>query len=271
MLALMACLNPGDEVLIGDPYFVSYKHLVRLVHGVPVAVSLYDDFQLHPDRFAAAITPRTKMVILGSPGNPTGVVFREDEVRAVVDLACEHGLLVVSDEIYRVLSYDGVTASPACFAPQQCVVLRGFGKSHAMTGLRVGYAAGPPEIIGEMAKLQQCTFVCAPHAAQHGALAALDTDVAAQVAAYRAKRDLVCAELEGVFDFVRPSGGFYVYPKAPAVYESATAFVEEAIRQNVLIIPGAVFSERDTHFRVSYAASDDKIRRGCQVLRALAK
>jgi aspartate aminotransferase/aminotransferase len=98
----------------------------------------------------------------------------------------------------------------------------------------------------------------------------MDTDMSQQVSAYRAKRDLVCQELEGAFDFVRPSGGFYVFPKTPARFPSATAFVEEAIRRNVLIIPGEVFSERDTHFRISYAAPDDRIRRGCEILRSLA-
>lgn len=270
LLALMTCLNPGDEVLISDPYFVSYKHLVRLVGGVPVPIDLYDDFQLHPDRFASAVTDRTKMLLACSPSNPTGVTYRDADVKAVADLARQHDLLIVSDEIYCLLTYDGPSSSPVRFAPERTLLLRGFGKSYAMTGLRMGYAAGPADVIAEMAKLQQYTFVCAPQPAQHGAIKALDTDISAQVTAYRAKRDLVCAELEGAFDFVRPSGGFYVFPKAPGRYDSATAFVEEAIRHNVLIIPGEAFSERDTHFRISYAVPDDKIRQGCKILRSLA-
>jgi aspartate aminotransferase/aminotransferase len=139
-----------------------------------------------------------------------------------------------------------------------------------MTGLRLGYAAGPPEVVAQMAKLQQYTFVCAPHPAQIGALEAMDTDISAHVSAYRAKRDLVCEELEGVFDFVKPAGGFYVFPKVPARYASSTEFVEEAVSRNLLIIPGEAFSEQDTHFRVSYAAPDEKIRQGCEILRSLA-
>ncbi|MBI4716876.1 MAG: aminotransferase class I/II-fold pyridoxal phosphate-dependent enzyme [Planctomycetes bacterium] len=269
-LAMLTCLNPGDEVLLGDPYFVSYKYLVRLAGGTPVTVSLYDDFQLHPERFAAAITQRTRMLLLCSPCNPTGVVYRETEVRQLAELARRHDLLIVADEIYQSLCYDGPAASPVAFAPERTLLLRGFGKSHAMTGLRIGYAAGPAEIITEMAKLQQYTYVCAPHAAQYGALAAMDTDMSARVTQYRGKRDLVCAELEGAFDFVRPAGGFYVFPKAPPRFASAGAFVEEAIGRNVLIISGEVFSERDTHFRVSYAAPDEHLRRGCAVLRAIA-
>ncbi len=270
LLALMTCLNPGDEVIVGDPYFVSYTHLIRLAGGVPVTVGLYDDFQLRPERFEAAVTDKTKMIILCSPGNPTGLVYREDDVRAIAKVARKHNLLIVSDEIYCKLSYDGPNPSTVTFAPELTLLLRGFGKSHAMTGLRIGYAAGPPDVISEMAKLQQYTFVCAPHPAQYGALVAMDTDMTAQVNAYRAKRDLVCAELEGAFEFVRPSGGFYIFPKVPARFPSATVFIEEAVRHNVLVIPGEVFSNRDTHFRISYAATDERIRRGCEVLRTIA-
>ncbi len=270
-LVLSACVNPGEEVLIGDPSFVSYRHLVRMTHGVPRLVRLYDDFQLHPERFAAAATPKTKMIVTGSPGNPTGIVFKEADVAALADLARKRDLLIVSDEIYHTLSYDGPVCSPARFAPERTIVLRGFGKSHAMTGLRIAYAAGPTEIITEMAKLQQYTYVCAPHPAQHGALTAMDTDTSAQLAAYRAKRDLVCRELEGAFDFQRPSGGFYLFPKAPPRFETASAFVAEAIRHNVLVIPGEVFGTQDTHFRISYAVPDAKIREGCGLLRSLAR
>ena len=140
-----------------------------------------------------------------------------------------------------------------------------------MTGLRMGFAAGPTDVITEMAKLQQYTFVCAPHPAQYGALEAMDTDMSAQIAEYRGKRDLVCDLLEGVVDYVRPSGGFYLFPRVPGQFASATPFVEKAIEQNVLIIPGEVFSEQNTHIRISYATDDDKIRRGCDIIRSLAR
>ncbi len=269
-LALLACLNEGDEVLIGDPYFVSYRHLVRLAGGVPKAVTLYDDFQLHPERFESAITNRTKAMIVCSPGNPTGVIHHRDDVRSIAEIARKHDLLIISDEIYTMLAYDGPSPSPVSFAPERTILLRGFGKSHALTGLRLGYAAGRADVIGEMAKLQQFTYVCAPHPGQYGALAAMDTDMSAQAAEYRGKRDLVCRELEGAVEFVRPSGGFYVFPKVPKGFSSATEFVSAAVERNLLIIPGEVFSERDTHFRISYAASDDKIRRGCAIVRELA-
>ncbi len=270
-LVLLACINPGDEVVMGDPYFVSYKHLVRLVGGVPVMVDLYDDFQLHPERFAKAITNKTKMILVCSPSNPTGVVHREADVQAVAELARKHDLLLIGDEIYCTLTYDGANPSVVRFAPERTLLLRGFSKSHAMTGLRLGFAAGPAEIISEMAKLQQYIYVCAPHAVQYGGLAAFDVDMSAQVTAYRAKRDLVCEGLKGAFEFVRPSGGFYVFPKAPPRFASGSEFMEDAVRRNVILVAGEVFSERDTHFRISYATSNEKIEMGCEILRSMGR
>jgi aspartate aminotransferase/aminotransferase len=139
-----------------------------------------------------------------------------------------------------------------------------------MTGLRMGYAAGPTDIITEMAKLQQYTYVCAPQPAQYGALEAMDTDMAARIDEYRGKRDLVCELLTGVVDFIRPSGGFYVFPKSPPRFKTALEFVTAAIEKKLLIIPGEVFSERNTHFRISYAAPNKKIRQGCEIIRELA-
>lgn len=272
LLAMMACLNPGDEVLFADPYFVSYKQLPPLVGGRPVPVDLYSaGFQLDPDRFAAAITARTKILLLCSPSNPTGLVYDASPLKAVCDLARKHDLLIISDEIYNVLSYDGPNPSPVSFAPERTVLLRGFGKSHAMTGLRIGYAAGPPEVIAEMAKLQQYTFVCAPHPSQYGALEAMDTDMTSQIDAYRAKRDLVCDALEGVVKFIRPGGGFYVFPETPDSFTSTAAFIEAGIKRNLLLIPGEVFSERDTHFRISYAAPNEKLMAGCDIIRELTQ
>lgn len=270
LLACMACLNPGDEVLIGDPYFVSYPYLVRLAGGTPVLVDLYDDFQLHPERFEAAITKRTKMILVCSPGNPTGIVHRREDQKAIAEIARKHNLLLVSDEIYDALTYDGPHASPVIHAKERSILLRGFGKSYGMTGWRMGFAAGPATIIAEMAKLQQYTFVCAPQPFQWACVEALETDMSRQIDEYRNKRDLVCNELEGAFEFLRPSGGFYVFPEVPAGFGSAAELVEQAIARNLLIIPGSVFSRRDTHFRVSYAAADEKIREGCSVLRDLA-
>ena len=137
-----------------------------------------------------------------------------------------------------------------------------------MTGWRMGYAHGPKRLIEEMTKLQQFTFVCAPNMAQHATLAALDFDVSAITAEYRRKRDRICAGLRGRFEFITPGGAFYLYPKAPR--GGGTAFVEEAIRNNLLAIPGKTFSRHDTHFRLSYAATDETLDRGIEILNRLA-
>jgi aspartate aminotransferase/aminotransferase len=193
-----------------------------------------------------------------------------EEVHAAVDLAAKHDLLLLSDEIYEPFLYDqagGRLPSPAPIY-DKTLVLRGLSKSHAMTGWRVGYAAGPAEVIAEMTKLQQYTFVCAPAPFQHAALAALDVPMRKAVEAYRKKRDLACGILSKKFELAFPQGAFYVFPKAPAG-STATDFVARAIEKNVLVIPGNVFSRQDTHFRISYAASDEKLAKGCEILCSL--
>ena len=385
LLVMLATINPGDEAIFLDPYFVMYRHLLTMAGGRAVAVDSYPDFGFPADRVEAAVTPRTKMLILNSPANPTGVVLGPADVRAAVDVARRHGLLIVSDEIYEPFLYGragvdirtkstaagaphgaggnvaagetvaaGKTVAPgrtgfasveesegvsdsagaggsagrggpggepnqsgiarangiqnpdnkgnpagdeaakrdknegargghsgtdpdtdqhAIYSPaeiyENTLVLRGFSKSHAMTGWRVGYVVGPTELVAQMTKLQQYTFVCAPSAFQYAALASLEVDMSAHHVDYAAKRDMACHLLGQTFEIVRPGGAFYVFPKVPDG-QTATAFVEKAIARNVLIIPGGVFSGRDTHFRVSYATTDAKLRQGCEILCDLA-
>ncbi|MBC7783131.1 MAG: aminotransferase class I/II-fold pyridoxal phosphate-dependent enzyme [Burkholderiales bacterium] len=284
LLAILAVVDPGDEVIFLDPYFVMYKHLLTMAGGKSVIVDSYPDFRFDPDRVEKVITPRTKMLILNSPSNPTGIVMSEPEIRSAVDLARKHNLLILSDEIYEPFLYEsgkwkvesGETTSSSplttLYSPlslyENTLVVRGFSKSHAMTGWRVGYAFGPAEVVAQMTKLQQYTFVCAPSPFQEAALAALDVDMSAHVADYRRKRDIAYSMLSAKFEIEKPGGAFYIFPKAPARM-TASAFVERAIAANVLIIPGNVFSERDTHFRISYATSDDTLRRGCEILLSL--
>ncbi len=152
------------------------------------------------------------------------------------------------------------------------MLLRGFSKTYAMTGWRLGYAVGPEPIIEQMAKLQQYSFVCAPSMAQYAGVAALDYDVTSHVEAYRRKRDLVVDRLAGVYELTRPGGAFYAFPEVPRrLGITGTQFVERAIDRNVLIIPGNVFSNRDTHFRLSYACDTAMLERGLDVLLDLAK
>jgi aspartate aminotransferase/aminotransferase len=269
MLALMVLLNPGDEVIIFDPYFVMYDALVKAVGGTPVMIDTYPDFHIDLNRVADAIGPRTKLILFNSPANPTGMVADEATVRGLAELADRRGVVLLSDEIYRAFCYDGPFISPARFNPQT-LVIDGFSKSHGMPGWRLGFAHGPAEIVREMIKLQQYSFVCAPHPFQWAGAAALEVDTTPQIEAYRRKRDLLVAGLAGDYELIAPRGAFYAFPKAP--WGTGTEFVEKAIEQHqMLIIPGNVFSRRDTHFRISYAADDKVIERGIEAFKKLAK
>lgn len=268
VLAMMALVDPGDEVIVFDPYFVMYKSLIGLVGGKCVVVDTYPDFRIDLDKVAAAITRRTKAVLFNSPANPTGVVASEAEIRGLAQLTAERNIALVSDEIYSHYCYDAPFLSPARYNPQT-LVIDGFSKSHAVTGWRLGFAHGPGEIIQQMIKLQQYTFVCAPQPAQWAALKALDVDVSEQIAGYRRKRDRVVSALSEDYELVAPGGAFYVFPKAP--WGTGEQFVHKAIENKLLVIPGNIFSHRDTHFRISYAADDATIERGLEVLKRIAR
>lgn len=283
LLAIMTCAGPGDEVIIPDPYFVMYKHLVTLAGAMPVSVDTYPDFQFTADRIRPHITARTKMILFNSPSNPTGVVATDDVCRQVAELAGRHSVLLLSDEIYDQFFFGDVHSDAShggerearCPTPathtRDMLLLRGFSKTYGMTGWRLGYAVGPEPIIQQMTKLQQYSFVCAPSMAQMGGVAAMDVDMSGQVEAYRRKRDRVVKRLSGMYELTIPGGAFYAFPKVPErLGLTGSQFVERAIERGLLMIPGAVFSDRDTHFRISYACDDAMLDRGLDVLCKLA-
>lgn len=267
-LALWATVNPGDEVIFFDPYFVSYPNLVSLVGGVPVPVDTYPDFVPDLDRVRAAITPRTKAILFATPANPSGTILPENILRGLAELADRHGVLLISDEIYHAFTYGQPHVSPADFHPDTLVV-DGFGKTYGFTGWRMGYAHGPRPLIEEMTKLQQFTFVCAPTPAQYASAVAWDLDMSAILVDYQRKRDRLRSALSRVFDLGPVGGAFYLFPRAP--WGTATEFVTACVRESLLVIPGQTFSRRDTHFRVSYAADDADIERGIEVLLRVAR
>jgi len=292
LLAFLAMINPGDEVIIPDPYFVIYKHVINMLGGKCVFIDSYPKFDLPVDKIAEAITSKTKIIVLNSPCNPTGMVYSQQRLEKLAQIAAEKDVLILSDEIYEKFCYDDSFVSIGKYY-DKTLILGGFSKSHAMTGWRLGYAAAPESLkhlVEEMTKIQQYTFVCAPTPFQKAAIAALDYDMSSFVQAYRKKRDILYEGLKASFELVRPGGAFYAFVKAPPRLlvplprlasgdagagedksgGRATEFVQKAIKNNVLIIPGNVFSEKDTHFRISYATSDDKIRQGVEILRKLA-
>jgi aspartate aminotransferase/aminotransferase len=268
VLALLALVNPGDEVIVFDPYFVMYPSLVGLTGGTTVLVDTYPDFKIDVGRLADAMTRRTKVILFNSPANPTGVMAGESEVRAIAQLAAERNIALVSDEIYGQFAYDAPFVSPAKFNPQT-IVIDGFSKTYAMTGWRLGFAHGPAEVIAQMTKLQQYTFVCAPQPVQWAGIVGMDVDMSEHISQYRRKRDLMVAGLRDDYEVATPGGAFYVFPKAP--WGTGEQFVHKAIENKLLIIPGGIFSRHDTHFRISYAASDETLERGLDVLRKIAR
>ncbi|MFM8953719.1 MAG: pyridoxal phosphate-dependent aminotransferase [Planctomycetaceae bacterium] len=268
VLALMALIDPDDEVILFEPAFVMYRPLVEFLGGRAVAIDTSPSFRIDVDRVAAAITPATKAILLNTPANPTGFVADAATVRDLATLAERHGVTLISDELYRSYCYDAPFASPALHS-DRVVVIDGFSKSHAMTGWRVGWVHGPKEIIDACTMLQQSTFVCAPHVGQWAARAALDAPMDVPLAECRRKRDRLMAGLRGHYEFVQPGGAFYLYPRAPG--GSGKAFAARAAEEEKLIlVPGSVFGAADTHFRIAYTVTDRTLDRGIAALCRLA-
>jgi aspartate/methionine/tyrosine aminotransferase len=252
LLCCLCLINPGDEILIPDPYFVMYEYQVLLMGGVPTYIDTYPDFRLREEKIREVLSPRTKLIIINSPANPSGTVYSEEELAMVARIARERGLIVISDDIYERFVYDMPTAPCLGQLYEKTITLSGFSKTWGMTGWRVGYAAGPEEIIHQMITLQQYSFTCPPSFAQKAALTAFDCDMGEYIDRYREKRDFVYESLKEHYSVQRPRGAFFIFPEADD--GDGEKLVERAINKGVFIIPGSVFSQRKSHFRISFAA-----------------
>jgi len=262
----MVLLNKGDEVLIPDPYFVMYKHLINLLEGKTVFYNLYPDFKIKEEEVENKITKKTKIIIINSPANPTGYVFSKKEIQTIYNIAKRNNLFIISDEIYSDYVYDEKFTSILEFT-NNALLLGGFSKNFSITGWRVGFALGPSEIIKKMITLQQYTFVCSPAPFQYAVAENLNFNLKPIIKEYKLKRDTIYNALKNKFEIIKPKGAFYIFPKVPN--KNATEFVEKAIKNNVLIIPGNVFSEQNTHFRISFAADIDTLKKGAEILCSL--
>lgn len=287
VLAFLALLNPGDECIIPDPYFVAYPHWATLCGAKAITVDTYPDFQLTADRVAQNITSKTKFVLLNTPSNPAGVVMSKEECIKLRDLCRSKGVLLITDEIYDEFAFSDATtdacigdpSSRRCPSPariegahEDVLLIRGFGKTYGCTGWRLGYAAGPKGIIEQMAKLQQYTFVCAPSPLQAGVEACFDTDMSEHVNEYQSRRDLVLEKLGSLTEIASPGGAFYAFIKVPEhLGMTGTQIAEAAIKRELLVIPGGAFSSQDTHFRISFATQRDKLTQGLDILAELLK
>lgn len=264
-------LDPGDEVVIPEPCFVSYVPCVTMAGGVPVRLPLEekDQFKLTKEKLLSAITEKTKMVVLPFPNNPTGAVMTKEELQIVADVIKEKDLFVMSDEIYSELSYQGDHVSIASIPGmrERTVVINGFSKSYAMTGWRLGYAAGPKEIIRQMVKVHQFVIMSAPTTSQYAAVEALrngDMDVARMRDSYNERRRFLVKELREMgLPCFEPMGAFYVFPNIRNFGMSSEEFATKLLEnQRVAVVPGSAFGECGEGFlRISYAYSIEDLKK----------
>lgn len=271
-LMFRAMINEGDEVLIPQPSYVSYEPCAVLADAVPVIINLKNEnkFRLTPEELEAAITPRSKILVLPYPNNPTGGIMEKEDLEAIREIIIKHDLYVLSDEIYGELTYTGKPHISIASLPgmkERTVVVNGFSKAYAMTGWRLGYACGPKEIIAQMVKIHQYAIMCAPTTSQYAAVEALrngDDDVRMMRESYNERRRFVLHMLEemGIPCF-EPMGAFYVFPCIKEFGLSSEEFANRLLsEEKVAIVPGTAFGDSGEGFlRISYAYSIDNLRK----------
>jgi aspartate/methionine/tyrosine aminotransferase len=278
--AIMALVDPGDEVLVPDPGYPIYDSITRFVGGtsVPIPIRQENDFRLDVDELASLITPRTKLIVINSPANPTGGVLTRGDIERIAELALRHDLVVLSDEIYARILYDGaehVSIASLDGMQERTIVLDGFSKTYAMTGWRLGYAVVPDWLVKPYSQLIINTISGATAFAQAGAIEALrgpQDDVEAMVREFRARRDLIVDGLNAIpgFDCLRPQGAFYVFPDISGTGLSGAELAERLLQEaGVCVLAGTAFGGVGTnHIRISYANSRENLTEALNRIRA---
>ncbi len=269
-IALRAMLDPGDEVLIPQPSYVSYLPCTILANGTPVTIPLQEknEFKLTAEELEAYITPKTKILVMPFPNNPTGAIMTKEDLEPVVEVIKKHDLFVISDEIYSELTYGSKHVSIASFEgmKERTILINGFSKAFAMTGWRLGYACGPKEIIEQMIKIHQYAIMCAPTNSQYAAVEALrncDAEVQEMMEAYNQRRRFLMSEFRRMnIQCFEPFGAFYVFPSIQEFgmtsEEFALRFLDEEL---VAVVPGTAFGDCGEGFlRISYAYSIDDLK-----------
>ncbi len=268
-LAFRATLNPGDEAIVPEPCYVAYAPDIVLSGGVARAVPtrLEEEFRLRPEDVSAAVTNKSRVLLLSYPNNPTGAIMTRSDLEELADVVVENDLLVVSDEVYAKLTYSGSHASFAQLEGMQerTVILNGLSKSHAMTGWRIGYALGDPDLVGAMTKIHQYTMLCAPTMAQVAALEAMqkgDEEMVHMRHEYNLRRRMFVSGLNRIgLDCFEPKGAFYAFPSVRSWGLSSEEFAERLLKeQKVAVVPGNVFGQSGEGFlRCSYATSREEL------------
>jgi aspartate aminotransferase len=268
-LSLYVILEEGDGVILPDPYYSSYKDIIKLAGGKVLDAPLNPDYSLNYDLMEKMVSPRTKAIIFNNPSNPTGRVYTQKEVKELVDFAIKNKLIIISDEIYEDLIYEGSMYSPGSIeeAADRVITINGFSKSYAMTGWRIGYLNAAPEITKAAAKVLGQTITCVSSISQYGALQALrdEKDPVAFREKFRKRRDLVIqlfSEIDG-YSTVKPEGAFYAFPKYSGKKSSVDYAAVLLEKYQVIVTPGTAFGEMgELHYRFSYAASEEEIKEG---------
>lgn len=269
-IAMRAIVNPGDEVIVVEPCFVAYAPLVSLAGGVPVTISTKKEnsFKLMPDELEAAITAKTKAVLICSPNNPTGTQMLDSDLKALAEVIKKHDLVVLSDEIYAELSYDEPFASFATIPGmrERTIIINGFSKAFAMTGWRLGFVCAPVELSEAMLKIHQYAMMCASSMAQYAALDALKNgmqDVDDMRTSYRARRNYIVKSFNELgLECHVPGGAFYAFPSIRSTGMTSEEFAEQLLKEEkVAVVPGHVFGESgEGHVRASYASSLEQLQ-----------
>jgi aspartate/methionine/tyrosine aminotransferase len=283
LYAILGIVDPGDEVIVPDPGYPIYESLVRFVGGTPVAIPIRmaNDFRLDVDELASLITPRTRMLVVNSPANPTGGVLTRTDLERIAELAIRHDLAVLADEIYSRILYDGTEHVSIASLPgmaERTIVLDGFSKTYAMTGWRLGYAIVPPTLVQTYSQLIINTISCAPTFAQLGAVEALtgpQGDVDAMVVEFRARRDLVVDGLNAIagVSCLRPTGAFYAFPDIAGTGLTGADLAERLLHDaGVCVLAGTAFGGVGTdHIRISYANSRENLSLALDRIRGLVE
>lgn len=269
-MALRAMLDPGDEVLIPQPSYVSYVPCTVLANGTPVIINLKEenDFRLTAEELKAAITPKTKILVLPFPNNPTGAIMERGDLEAVAKVVIEHDLYVISDEIYAELTYldDHVTIASLPGMRERTVLINGFSKAYSMTGWRLGYACAPEAILEQMLKIHQYAIMCAPTTSQYAAVEAVrngDEDVAGMRQEYNGRRRYLVKRLRDMgLSCFEPYGAFYAFPCIKQFHMTSDEFATRMLQEEkVVVVPGTAFGDcGEGYLRISYAYSLHKLR-----------
>jgi aspartate/methionine/tyrosine aminotransferase len=272
LLVYLAVLDPGDEVIVFDPYYPPYPHLASMVGARVVYVSTLPTFQPDLPAIEASITDKTKLIVINTPNNPSGAVYSEATLRELVSIADKHNLLLISDEIYEHFVYDTEHFSVGSIYPNT-ITMNGFSKEYAMTGWRLGYMAGPQEIVDAINELQQYVVMSSSSIAQHAALAALgqEQNMSHMINKYRHKRNLLVRELSSFgYQMHGAQGAYYAFIKAPNDMTDIE-FVDRATEHGLVVVPGRAFSRLHGYIRISYGADEKTLERGLAVIEKLSK